>query len=85
MTDLNAKSEEPMTRQEFEAFLQELAHSVRTEPASWTNSSLDQFLESVSGWLTDMDGYFHNRGEAVPTEPSWQLFGRMLLAGRTYE
>lgn len=85
MTDLKARSQEPMTRREFEVFLQELARSVPAEPASSTNVSLDQFLEGVSGWLADVDGYILNRREAIPHEPSWQLFAQMLLAGRTYE
>ncbi len=85
MTDLNARAQEPMTRGDFEAFLKEFADSLATDPTSWTNASLDQFLDGVSGWLADMDGYFANRGEPVPSEPSWRLFAQALLAGRVYE
>jgi len=85
MNDLNGYGQWPMTRADFEAFLKEFADSLRTDPTAWTNVSLEQFLGGVSGWVADMDGYFANRGEPVPSQPSWQLFAQALLAGRVYE
>jgi hypothetical protein len=32
-----------------------------------------------------MEGYYNNRGEAMPETPDWQTLGQMLLAARVYE
>jgi hypothetical protein len=52
---------------------------------SWENETLDRYLEALAAWLADSPGYFANRGEAVPEEPSWMLIANMLAAARTYE
>ncbi|WP_442857041.1 DUF7660 family protein [Arthrobacter sp. YN] len=58
---------------------------MRQDPEGWENADLESFLEAMSAWTRDMDGYFMNRGEPVPDVPSWQLFAQMLLAAKIYE
>ena len=67
------------------AFLDNLADSLLEEPEAWENSNLESFLRAWSAWLTDSDGYFKNRGEAPPREPTWSLIAQMLLAAKVYE
>ena len=43
------------------------------EASEWPNNELDVFLEALSAWIGDMDGWFHNRGEHVPSQPDWRL------------
>jgi len=74
-----------MSREDLVNFIEQFSNTVREEPVSWENDSLEGFLKAWSAWLRDMDGYFINRGEGVPAEPSWQLIAQMLLAARTYE
>jgi len=74
-----------MTRSELVAFLDRLADSGLEEPELWENDNLIDFLRGLSAWLNDMDGYFLNRGEDVPAQPTWQLIAQMLLAARIYE
>lgn len=52
---------------------------------SFDNQDLGEFLESASGWLADMDGYFKNRGEPLPENPNWSLFASIIAAGAIYE
>lgn len=51
----------------------------------WENISLERFLEALAAWVRDMDGYFINRGESPPDQPSWALFAQMLCAAAVYE
>lgn len=82
---LESRAAGPLSREELAAFLTELADSVLKEPDRWENSDLADFLRAWGAWLEDMDGYFLNRGESVPSAPSWQLIAQMLLAARVYE
>lgn len=72
------------SRETFCAFLEGLAGRVRAG-SPVPNDTLDSFLGGVAGWAADMDGYFQNRGEEVPAEPSWQLLAHLLAAGLVYE
>lgn len=85
LMSFEARAEQPMARGELAGFLIQLADSLVEEPEVWENDSLATFLRAWSAWLSDMDGYFVNRGEPVPEEPSWQLIAQMLLAARVYE
>jgi hypothetical protein len=37
------------------------------------------------GFLTDLDGYYANRGQEAPAHPSWGLFATALIAATGYE
>ena len=79
-------SPEPnLSRQDLADFIDQFRDSLRRDPESWENNDLDSFLEALSAWTRDMDGYFTNRGEPVPDVPSWRLIAQMLLAARVYE
>lgn len=74
-----------MSRDDLAAFVDQLARSYMEDPQSWENSTIDQFLEALSGWISDMDGYFKNLGMPVPASPSWELIAQMLSAATAYE
>jgi hypothetical protein len=77
--------EDVQSRADFVAYVAEIAIRARSEPSAIPNSTLAAFLDGLSGWVNDMDGYFLNRGEAPPTEASWQLFAQAVAAGLVYE
>ncbi|MGI9822070.1 DUF7660 family protein [Agromyces sp. Marseille-Q5079] len=83
--DLEALVLNMSSRAELVEFLGGLSASIADEPERWENADLPSFLSAWATWLEDMDGYFLNRGENVPTSPSWQLIAQMLLAARVYE
>lgn len=85
MMSLEDAADQPLTKDQFAGFLDRLADSLVEDPEIWENASLDQFLRAWSTWVHDMDGYFTNRGEAVPEQPTWQVLAKMLLAARIYE
>ncbi len=51
----------------------------------WENATLERFLEAMAGYLRDLDGYFHNRDEAIPDQPDWHLVALLLVAASGYE
>jgi hypothetical protein len=52
---------------------------------TWPNNNLLAFLEALSAWVRDMDGYYLNRGLPVPNRPQWSTFAHMLMAATMYE
>ena len=74
-----------MTRLDLADLIDQLRDSLNREPGSWENPDLGRFLDALAAWTRDMDGWFMNRGEPIPDAPSWELFGHMLLAAKTYE
>jgi hypothetical protein len=73
------------TRDDLAAFVAVLRRDLVERPDGWENASLDRFLEAAAAWLDDADGFFLNRGEPVPTAPTWRFLGQLLLAAKHYE
>lgn len=73
------------SREDFVAFLGALRADLQKNPEQWQNRDLPAFLEAMSAWMEDMEGYYRNRGEPVPDQPRWQTLGQILLAARVYQ
>ena len=82
MNDAATDPSQIRTREDLALFLASLARSTKDAPERWENNTLGSFLDALAAWTEDMDGYFTNRGEEVPEQPSWALIGQMLLAAR---
>lgn len=83
--ELHQKAEAVKTRDDLAAFISELRADLESGEGDWENPSLPRFLEALEAWATDLPGYFANRGEPVPEEPSWSLIAMLLLAAKYYE
>jgi hypothetical protein len=83
--DLSDWSRRIQTRADFSDFVCALAVNMRQNPGAVANADLSSFLEALGAWAADMDGYFKNRGESLPEQPTWAVFAQMLLAARSYE
>jgi hypothetical protein len=73
------------TRQDLIEFVEALRNDLLRHSSDWENPTLERFLGALAAWTTDMDGYFHSRGEQVPSQPSWRLIGNLLYAAKVYE
>lgn len=73
------------TREQLATFVDELAAECGREGDGWANSDLPRYLEALSALITDMEGYYANRGEMMPTQPSWSTLSELLSAARFYE
>ena len=65
----------------FEAF----QHDYDSNQDDWENVDLRSFLEAMKVWVQDMDGYYENTGRKMPSTPSWQMIGDIMMGARIYE
>lgn len=73
-------------QKELAAFVEELANSLSTDPASWGNTSLESYLRAMAAWVNDMDGYYRNTGQNFSeNQVSWKNIADMLMAATMYE
>ncbi len=78
-------TEKIKNKRDFITFVLELRKDFKDNPESWENRDIDAFLEALAAWVDDMDGYYLNIGEPIPTEPSWRHFADMLMGASVYE
>jgi hypothetical protein len=73
------------TREDLARFVKELCKEYTEVPNSWENDTLQLFLAALAAWTEDMDGYYINQNQPVPTTPDWKTLAQMLAAARSYE
>jgi hypothetical protein len=73
------------TREDFYGFLQRLIEDFENNGKSWENRDLGSYFEALSAWISEYEGVYLNRGEAIPENISWQFFAQALLAATIYE
>jgi hypothetical protein len=83
--NLSAMARSVTTRDELVQFIRAMHLESEADPECWDNNRLTIFLEALSAWTDDMDGYFKNTGQSAPDGPSWGLFAQMLMAATVYE
>ncbi|MFC5473996.1 DUF7660 family protein [Paraherbaspirillum soli] len=82
---LNEKLNAVSSKETLAMFVQDLRQNLLTSPDEWESTRLESFLEALSAWITDMDGYYINQGILPPEQPTWKTVAEMLLAAKTYE
>jgi hypothetical protein len=75
----------PVSREDFVQFARGLAEQFRLRPEEWENRDPASYLEAMAAWVEDMDGYYQNRGETVPSQPTWNTLRDILEAAKVYE
>jgi hypothetical protein len=74
------------SRDDLAKFVRLLMNDLSNNSEEWENPDLQRFLESMSRWIKDMDGLFRNVYEReAPEQPTWALFGEILLGAKYYE
>ena len=66
-------------------YLRLAADDLVQDPEDWENVKLEDFLRAWSAWLDDRSGYYANRGEPVPDQPTWSQIAVMVRAAKVYE
>lgn len=73
-------------RQSFIEFIDLLRKDFVGNPESWVNKRLDDFLEAMSSYATDIQGYYDNAKQNVNAdEPNWQTFADIFKGATLYE
>ena len=73
------------SRQTLSNFIGDLRADYLANGGNWENDTLDSFLEALSAWVGDMDGFYQNQGLPVPDPPTWKSIAEMLTAASVYE
>lgn len=82
---MSTESEDVTTREDLADFIRGLREDLAENAEQSENPDLDRYLEALGAVVEDLEGRFMNRGEAVPTEPSWRLVAEILDAATVYE
>lgn len=73
------------TREELSDFVLALVQDFMDNRDNWENQDLFTFLEAVSAWIKDMDGFYANQGKELPHNVPWKIFADILFVARNYE
>ncbi|MEU6841410.1 hypothetical protein ABZ930_05980 [Streptomyces sp. NPDC046716] len=73
------------SRDDLAAFVRALHRNHAEDGSSWENPDLPRFLEALSAWIDDADGWYRNSGCEVPADGDWRFFARALMAATVYE
>ncbi len=79
MSRSETQAEAIFSREDFASFVRALLLELQAGGKGWEDTDLPRFLDALAAWVEDMDGYYANRNEPVPTA-DWRTFARMLLA-----
>ena len=73
-------------RHSFIKFIDLLRKNFIDNPESWENKKLDDFLEALSSYANDIQGYYDNTKQNVNADdPKWQTFADIFKGATLYE
>jgi len=73
-------------RQTFIKFLDLLRQDLLDNPERWENKRLDNFLEALSTYANDIQGYYDNMKQDINADkPTWQTFADIFKGATIYE
>ena len=73
-------------RTSFIEFIELLHEDFRKNSERWQNRNLDDFLEALSRYAKDIQGYYDNTNKNVNADqPSWQVFADIFKGSTIYE
>jgi hypothetical protein len=73
-------------RQSFIKFIDLLHKDLLNNPESWENKTLPDFLEALSAYAADIQGYYDNMNQNVNADkPDWGTFSDIFKGARIYE
>jgi hypothetical protein len=73
-------------RQSFIKFLDLLRKDFLDNPDEWENKNLDDFLEAMTRYTEDIQGYYDNTKQNVNADqPDWQTFADIFRGATIYE
>ena len=73
-------------RDSFIMFLDLLLKDLKENPKDWENKSLEDFLEALSRYTEDIQGYYDNMNMNIDAnKPDWKIFADIFMGARIYE
>lgn len=81
---MDAWNIEVTDRKSYEKFLNLLL--IDFNKNNWENNRLDIYLEAMSAYTSDIDGYYKNNEPCQnPDKPSWKVFADIMRGAVAYE
>lgn len=75
-----------MNRKEFINFVKNLRVDFIKNNAQWENKTIEDYLESMSAYVEDIDGYYKSTNQEVNLEKiDWEIFADILKGSSIYE
>ena len=50
-----------------------------------TDATVKEYLESVTAWVEDIDGYYKNMNKEEPQNINWNFIATLIYMGGIYE
>ena len=73
-------------RKSFVTFLNLLSKDFSENPQEWENKRLEDFLEALSAYTEDIQGYYDNmKMDVDANQPNWKTFADIFMGARIYE
>jgi hypothetical protein len=73
-------------RRSFIEFLELLREDFVDNPQEWENKNLPDFLEALSSYTEDIQGYYDNTEQHINADaPGWTTFADMFKGAKIYE
>lgn len=72
-------------KDQFINFINLLLKDYKTNPSSWENKNIENFLEGINSWIEDMEGYYENNKLPIPQNVDWNFIANLFYAGKLYE
>ena len=74
------------SRKMFIEFIDLLREDFIRNPDSWENKSIIDFLEAMSRYTEDIQGYYDNTKQELNADnPTWQVFSDIMKGATMYE
>ncbi|WP_066074839.1 DUF7660 family protein [Neobacillus soli] len=83
--ELYERLESVKSREDLIKFIFHLRMDLKTNSDEWGNITLENYLEAMEAWITDMDGVYLNQNQPMPKQPSWKTIADILYASSMYE
>ena len=85
MREIISKIKNLKNKEDFVCFVELLTQDLRDNPEKWENKTLVSYLEAMSSWTEDMEGYYKNTNQTMPQDINWKIFADILMAATMYE
>jgi len=75
-----------MTKQEFILFIENFRTDFIENKEQWENKTIEDYLEAISRYTEDIDGYYKNTNQDINLEKvDWKVFADILKGSSMYE
>ncbi len=80
--ELHDKLKTIKSKEDFITFLKELENDCLSNSSEWENTTINEYLNSISGWLEDV---LVDESKINWEQPQWSTIALLFYMGKIYE